>query len=220
MAIRGAVIETAVGVILRTRPLTETSLIVHWLTRDQGRLATVAKGARRTKSVFRGKLDLFYTGEFSFSRSRHSELHTLREVGLQGTHQELRQDLARLQQACYCANLIEQATELETPLPRVFDMFSGVLDHLANIGAQPQNIFAFELKLLRESGLQPELEKTRLNPGTKLLVNALTENDWEMIGRVRPSDGQIKELGHFLHGFLIFHLGRIPKGRASAFEPR
>src|SRR5881227_3010626 len=105
MAMRSSVIESAMGVILRTRPLTETSLIVQWLTRDHGRLATVAKGARRAKSVFRGKLDLFYSADFSFSRSRRSELHTLREVELQGTHPELRQDLARLQQACYGANL-------------------------------------------------------------------------------------------------------------------
>jgi DNA repair protein RecO (recombination protein O) len=216
MGIRGSVIETAAGVILRTRPLTETSLIVHWLTRDEGRLATVAKGARRAKSVFRGKLDLFYTAEFSFSRSRRSELHTLREVELQGTHPELRQDLARLRQACYGANLIEQATEMETPLPRVFDFFSDFLDHLLAVGAEPQNVFAFEFKLLRELGLQPELEKTRLNPGTKLLANALTESDWKMIARLRPSEAQIKELNQFLHGFLIFHLGKIPKGRGSA----
>jgi hypothetical protein len=216
MGIRGSVIETAAGVILRTRPLTETSLIVHWLTRDEGRLATVAKGARRAKSVFRGKLDLFYTAEFSFSRSRRSELHTLREVELQGTHPELRQDLARLRQACYGANLIEQATEMETPLPRVFDFFSDFLNHLLAVGAEPQNVFAFEFKLLRELGLQPELEKTRLNPGTKLLANALTESDWQMIARLRPSEAQIKELNQFLHGFLIFHLGKIPKGRGSA----
>jgi DNA repair protein RecO (recombination protein O) len=74
--------ERAQGLVLRVYPLTETSLIVHWLTRDQGRLATVAKGARRPKSPFRGKLDLFYMADFSFGRSRRSELHTLREVSL------------------------------------------------------------------------------------------------------------------------------------------
>jgi hypothetical protein len=104
---------------------------------------------------------------------------------------------------------------METPLPRVFDFFSGFLAHLGAVGAQPQNIFAFEFKLLRELGLQPELEKTRLNAGTKLLANALTEGDWQMIGRVRTSEAQTRELNQFLHGFLIFHLGRIPKGRAG-----
>ena len=75
-------IESTHGIILRTRPLTETSLIVHWLTAESGRVATVAKGARRPKSPFAGKLDLFYVADFSFSRSRSSQLHTLREVKL------------------------------------------------------------------------------------------------------------------------------------------
>jgi hypothetical protein len=105
---------------------------------------------------------------------------------------------------------------METPLPRVFDFFSDFLSHLLAVGAEPQNVFAFEFKLLRELGLQPELEKTRLNPGTKLLANELTESDWQMIARLRPSEAQIKELNQFLHGFLIFHLGKIPKGRGSA----
>ena len=42
-------IQSATGIILRTRPLTETSVIVNWLTPDCGRISTVAKGARRPK---------------------------------------------------------------------------------------------------------------------------------------------------------------------------
>ncbi len=45
------------GIVIRLHPLGDTSLIVHWLTPEHGRLATVAKGARGPKSVFRGKLD-------------------------------------------------------------------------------------------------------------------------------------------------------------------
>src|SRR5216683_912002 len=103
--------ERTTGLILRTRPLTETSLIIHWLTPDFGRLATVAKGARRPKSPFAGKLDLFYLADFSFQRSRRSELHNLREVSLRELHAALRQDLGRLQQACYATALVEQSTE-------------------------------------------------------------------------------------------------------------
>src|SRR5258706_432091 len=51
--------ERAQGIALRVYPLTETSLIIRWLTREIGRISTVAKGARRAKSPFRGKLDLF-----------------------------------------------------------------------------------------------------------------------------------------------------------------
>ena len=65
--------ERAEGLILRTRPLTDTSLIVQWLTPALGRISTVAKGARRPKSLFTGKLDLYYEAAFSFQRSRRSE---------------------------------------------------------------------------------------------------------------------------------------------------
>ena len=123
-------IESATGLILRTRPLTETSLIVLWLTPDFGRIATVAKGARRPKSPFAGKLDLFYLADFSFSRSRRSDLHNLREVSLRETHKALRQELGCLRQASYCAILVEQTTETETPLPAVYELMRGLLEHL------------------------------------------------------------------------------------------
>src|SRR2546425_7507667 len=78
--------ERAQGIVLRVYPLTETSLIIRWLTRELGRISTLAKGARRAKSPFRGKLDLFYRADLIFGRSRRSELHTLREVSLRETH--------------------------------------------------------------------------------------------------------------------------------------
>src|SRR5689334_17724335 len=130
-------VEKSTGLILRTRLLTETSLIVHWLTSDLGRLATVAKGARRPKSPFRGKLDLFYLAEFSFSRSRTSELHNLREIQLRETHEFLRRDLRFLQQASYCVRLVEQTTETETPLGGVFDLITGFLEVLPKTSPQP-----------------------------------------------------------------------------------
>src|ERR1035438_6311592 len=132
--------ESATGLILRARPLTETSLIVHWLTPDLGRVATVAKGARRPKSPFAGKLDLFYAADFSFSRSRSSELHTLREVKLLETHGAIRVDLLKLQQAGYAAAFIEQATETATPLPEIFQLIRGFLNHLCGRKPQPQNV--------------------------------------------------------------------------------
>src|ERR1051325_540311 len=122
--------ERTTGMILRTRPLTETSLIVQWLTPDLGRIATIAKGARRPKSPFRGKLDLFYEADFSFGRSRKSELHNLREIVLHDTHAKLREDLGWIQQASYAAAFIEQTTETETPLPEIHGLMTSLVQQL------------------------------------------------------------------------------------------
>ena len=208
--------ETASGLILRTRPLTETSLIVHWLTPELGRIATVAKGARRAKSPFAGKLDIFYAADFSFSRSRRSELHNLREVKLHWTHGAIREDIVKLQQAAYAANFLEQATETETPLPQIFELVRGFLKFLCDQKTAPQNIFALELKLLHELGLAPDLEAARLTPGAKKIAVALLAADWKNSARLHLSRAQGDELREWLQGFLIFHLGRLPRGRAAA----
>ena len=209
-------IQNATGLILRTLPLTETSLIVRWLTPEFGRISTVARGARRPKSPFQGKLDLFYEADFSFSRSRHSDLHALREAGLRATHAALREDVLKLSRAAYAAALIEQATETETPLPGVFELLRRFLDALCRQKPAAQLVFAFELKLLRELGLNPDLQKTGLTAGAKKIVQALLEHDWQECSRLKLTRAQTGELRQFLHGFLIFHLGRLPRGRAAA----
>ncbi|MGA9780362.1 MAG: DNA repair protein RecO [Limisphaerales bacterium] len=209
-------IQSATGLILRTRPLTETSLIVHWLTPDFGRIATVAKGARRPKSPFLGKLDLFYVADFSFSRSRRSDLHILREVGLRELHAALRENLASLHQATYATAFVEQATETDTPLPTVYDLMLDFLEHLCERPDGPRAVFRFELKLLQELGLKPDWEKTRLSPGAKKICRVLAQGGWPACTRLKLSHVQVTELREFLHGFLIFHLGRLPQGRAAA----
>lgn len=209
-------LERTTGIVLRTRLLTETSLITHWLTSDLGRIATVAKGARRAKSPFRGKMDLFYLAEFSFARSRRSDLHPLREVRLLETHPALRHDLSRLQQASYAAALIEQTTETETPVGEIFSLLDGFLRHLSEVPPQPINLFAFEMKLLKTLGQSPDLENDRLNPGTRQILEKLNELDWPIVKRLKPSAHQIRELQQFLHDFILFHLERIPGGRVAA----
>ena len=204
-------IENATGIILRTRPLTDTSLIVHWLTPEFGRMATVAKGARRPKSPFAGKLDLFYAADFSFARSRRSELHTLREVVLRETHAPIRRELESLQQASYATALIEQTTELETPLAEIYTLFKTFLAQLTARPPQPQTLFAFEVKLLSELGLQPDFDSEKLALDLKQILRILLVGDWDALSRLKLTKPQVTGLRQFLRGFMRFEFGKLPK---------
>jgi len=208
--------ETATGIVLRTRLLTETSLIVHWLTPELGRLATVAKGARRPQSPFASKLDLFYRADFSFSRSRSSDLHTLREVNLKETFPSLREDMGRLQQAGYATHLIELATETDTPIPSVYELLLGFAKFICAGPPAPQTIFALELKLLQDLGLEPDWETTQISPGAKQITQKLLTSDWDSLSRIKLSSAQAAELRRFLQEFILFHLGHLPRGRSGA----
>ncbi|MFO1475495.1 MAG: DNA repair protein RecO [Verrucomicrobiota bacterium] len=209
-------IETATGLVMRTFPLTETSLIVHWLTPSLGRISTVAKGARRPKSSFRGKIDLFYLADFSFQRSRKSDLHALREIRLQDTNAFLRQDLALLRQAAYASALVSQSTEKETPLPEIYALVREFLAAIAGGPALPHSVFAFELRLLGELGLEPDLTERPLTPGSQKLGSLLASATWDALKSIRLTGPQVREIQSFLHGFIVFHLGKIPAGRAAA----
>jgi DNA repair protein RecO (recombination protein O) len=219
-------IETSTGLILRTRPLTDTSLIVHWLTPDLGRLATVAKGARRSKSPFAGKLDLFYRARFSFQRSRRSELHQLREVGLEETHAALRRDVQALAQASYCAALVEQTTETETPVPAIYGLMNGVLEQLCHDASVPQAVRAFELKLLAELGLQPDADREKVAPDIKQILRVLLTAEWPKLSRLKLTTAQLAALDRFLRGFMEYHLGRVPgirgelMGKSAGHTPK
>jgi DNA repair protein RecO (recombination protein O) len=205
--------ESAHGIVLRIRPLTETSLIVHWLTRDHGRIATVAKGARRAKSSFRGKLDLFFESDFSFVRSRRSELHTLREAVPVATFPAIRTDFERLDHAAYVVRLVELATETETPVPEFFDLLTGWLRRQESAEPSRLSLLAFEWGILDLSGAAPSPQAKRLGPGSAaILVRFQNQTTRDDSGEISLDDA--RELGRFFSGPLEHQLSRLPEARA------
>src|SRR5438046_8738329 len=75
-------IESTEAILIRKRKFSDTRLIVSWCTDAFGCVETVAKGARRLKSPFAGKLDLFLAAGMSILRSRKTDLHTITVVVL------------------------------------------------------------------------------------------------------------------------------------------
>jgi DNA repair protein RecO (recombination protein O) len=155
-------VENTVAILLRKTKLTETSLILTWLSVSYGIVKTVAKGARQPKSRFAGVLDLFFLCEIEFTRSRQSELHMLREVALRDTHPGLRTDYQRLTLAAYFVELIELVTEPEHSSPELFDLMGRALAYLQREPASLRGLLHFERELTRLLGIQdPEVSAAR-----------------------------------------------------------
>ncbi|MCF7764713.1 MAG: DNA repair protein RecO [Verrucomicrobia bacterium] len=210
--------ERSVGIILRTRRLTETSLIVHWFTPELGRIATVARGALRPKSPFRGKLDLYFECEFTCSLSRRSELHALREVMVRDYHSKLRTDLNCLNAAAYYAHLVEQTTETETPLPELYPLFGSTLREMGSVLPTLRTMAAFEARFLAEMGLAPNPETAGLSPGAVRLLRVMLEADTTPDEWPPSGGGEDLEVSRFLAGRLVDHFGRVPKSRVPLLE--
>jgi DNA repair protein RecO (recombination protein O) len=146
-------LDTTSAILLRKVKLTETSLIVTWLTEQHGKLKTVAKGARQAKSRFAGRLDLFFECEIQFSRSRKSELHALREAELREAYDGLRLNYPRLALASYFVELIELVTEPEHAVPELFDLLRRALRHVSEHEADRRSLDHFENELARLLGI-------------------------------------------------------------------
>lgn len=209
--------ERASGIILRVRPLTETSLIVHWLTRDLGRLGTVAKGARRTKSPLRGKLDLFFSADFSFRRSRSSELHNLREAVVRDARPGLRQDMNRLRVAGYATAVIEAMTETETPLPETHELLLGFLDALAVAEASTAWALAFEARMLTLHGLLPDAKASGLNQTMVQDLAGMVDAPWPQACDILDERSS-RAINLFLKRAMADFCGRLPRGREAVMS--
>jgi DNA repair protein RecO (recombination protein O) len=145
---------TARGILLRKRKLSDTSLIVSWCTDSLGVIQTVARGARRPKSPFRGRLDLFFEAEISVAKSRKSSLHTLREVVVTNPFPGIRSDHRRTQAASYFVELIEVCTETEHHEPEIFRLLQRAFAYLNEHDPDQRAVLHFETELARITGVQ------------------------------------------------------------------
>ena len=144
---------TTRGILLRKRKLSDTSLIVSWCTNSLGIIQTVARGARRPRSPFRGQLDLFFEAELSIAKSRKSNLHTLREVVVVKAFAGIRTDHRRTQAASYFVELIEVCTEIEHHEPEIFHLLERAFGYLDDHDPDLRAITHFETELARITGV-------------------------------------------------------------------
>jgi DNA repair protein RecO (recombination protein O) len=152
--------------VLHRYDWSESSLILDLFTRDHGRLAAVAKGAKRPYSQLRAVLLPFQRVQVALSQPAGAdganEVHTLRSAEYAGDAAIL--GGAALFAGFYLNELLMKLLARQDPHPRLFDAYAATLRALAERGeggAQP-SLRAFELVLLRETGVLPDLALTTL----------------------------------------------------------
>lgn len=143
------------AIVLRVYPYGNTSRIVVWLSPLHGKLATLAKGSQRYRSVLLGQMDLFYTCEILFYARESRQLHILKECAPLETRSTLRGDWRACAVASYIAGVVDQVTPVGAAAAHLHPLLAESLDSLARKSPGPAFIPRFELQLLRELGLAP-----------------------------------------------------------------
>ncbi|MGI4855942.1 MAG: DNA repair protein RecO [Janthinobacterium lividum] len=136
------------GFVLHSYAYRETSLIVDVLTRDHGRVALVAKGAKRPHSALRGVLQTFQP--LSLGWSGRSEMRTLTRAEWVGGMLPLAGDA--LVCGFYVNELLVRFCAREDPHPALFQHYVVTLARLAHDEPAVLVLRSFERMLLRETG--------------------------------------------------------------------
>src|SRR5471032_1686599 len=142
--------------VLHSYPYRETSLVLDVFSRDHGRVALVAKGAKRPHSALRGVLQTFQP--LALSWSGKSEMRTL--TGAEWVGGMLPLTGGALLCGFYVNELLVKFCAREDPHPQLFHHYVVTMTRLAHDEPPVQVLRSFERVLLRETGYAMALDRT------------------------------------------------------------
>ncbi len=147
------------AVVLRSIRYGEADRILHVYTPHRGRLSAIAKGVRRTRSRFGGRLEPFFRVGLELHEG-HGEIMTVTGAQTLDSHRRLREDARALDAAARACDAVGRLFETPEPHPSVFHLLCRrlqLLDEDANAQAGHAAALQFRLKLLHAAGLAPQL---------------------------------------------------------------
>ena len=144
------------AVCIRVVDYSETSQIVTFFTKANGKIGAIAKGSKRPKSAFDGPIEMFSYGEIVFSDPAKEKLATLTEFQQHG-FTDLTSNLFAFNCCLLAAELLNKLTHDNDPHQELFDSFLQFLHDISEHRDILSLLILFQLALLREIGLMPIL---------------------------------------------------------------
>ncbi len=145
------------AIVLNSHDFGESDRIIVLYTPAHGKIRAVAKGARRSRKRFVGKLDAPSLLRIMFSSSGRGELQRLEEAVLVDGFAPLKSNIEILSHACYFLELASETTKEGIVQESAFELLLKFL----NLLSQGMDLEAlsrfFEIRLLANIGLMPEL---------------------------------------------------------------
>lgn len=199
------------GIIIRTRDFDEADKIAVILTREEGKIQAVAKGARRPRNRYSAAMQLFTRVQAQLYHGRN--LDTLSQVEITESFRHLREDLVRMAYGTYVCEVMDALMPDRQRYESPFLLLLTTLHLFNEPEMTPEPILrAYELKLLAMLGFRPSLEAC-VSCGTKEIANGGHIRFSPVLGGVlcptcaadgqavlRISRGALESMKHLLDG--------------------
>ncbi len=147
------------AVVLRSIRYGEADRVVHLYSATRGRIGAIAKGSRRPKSRFGGRLEPFFRLNLVLYEGR-GDLFTVTGASTVEGHGRLRSDGAALGAAGRACDAVLRLLDSGEPNQGAYNLlcnYLGLLDSVPEAASAPGAALAFRLKLALAAGFSPEL---------------------------------------------------------------
>jgi DNA repair protein RecO (recombination protein O) len=208
------------GIVLRSIRYGEADRILHVYTVDRGRISAIAKGVRKTRSRFGGRLEPFFRLRLMLYQSHppRSDLMTVTAAETVAAYPRLREDGRALDGAARACEAVARVFDDGDPHSGVFNLLA---NELALLDAEPAratraNALAFRLKLLLAAGFAPQLGGCASCGEREHLVGFSGAAGGVVCGACEAGSFPLDQGAH---DFLVGALGR-PLADAPDAEPR
>lgn len=195
------------AIVLRSIRFGEADRIVHLYTAARGRLGAIAKGSRRPKSRFGGRLEPFFRLDLVLHEGR-GELMTVTGASTVNGYGALRSDGTRIGAAARACDAVLRLLDSEQPNPAAYNLlcsYFSLLDGPDTEAARPHRALAFRAKLALAAGFSPELAACA-RCGEAEHLSAFSGAAGGVVCTSCEAEGFA--LSAEAHGFLIQALGR------------
>lgn len=145
------------GIVLRSYPFGEADKVVVLLSPHNGKIRTVAKGVRKTKSKFGARLESFMEVDVVLYEGRNLDLITQAE--LRSAFPRLRADLDAVGAASTMAEVVDAVAQEHQASTALYELLRHGLAALDGGHTSTDVVTAFLLQLLQVQGLAPSLDR-------------------------------------------------------------
>ncbi|WP_335869330.1 DNA repair protein RecO [Bacillus sp. 2205SS5-2] len=143
------------GLVIRTSNYGESNKVVTVFSREFGKVAFMARGAKKPKSRLSAVSQPFTYGYFLFQKG--SGLGTLQQGDIISSMKGIKGDLFKTSYVTYISELLDKGTDDARPNPFLFQLYLQILQYIDEGYDAEILTHIFELKMLPVLGLHPTM---------------------------------------------------------------
>ena len=147
------------GVCLRTIDWSETSQVLRFFTPTVGKIACVAKGAKRKKGAFLSPFVLLAEYDLIRIEKRPGTLDILTQAERTRAFPSIPREYSRYVAACFAAEFTDEFTPEGQKIDGLYEQLIEVLERLDGETPIPDAVFSFEVRALRALGYMPRVRE-------------------------------------------------------------